>query len=193
MCPVTTPRRYHHGDLRKAVLSAAVEAIGESGPSALSLRDLARRAGVSHAAPAHHFTDKAGVLTAVAAEGFTLLADALRHAQQRGGLLETGVAYVRFALDNRAYFEVMYRPDVYRADDPTVQAARARAAEVLYAGTATVTGASPHANARLAGIAAWSLVHGFATLHLNGALPFDLESDAETAARSIAQLLFSTP
>ena len=53
-------RPYHHGDLRRAVLAAAVEAITESGPAGLSLRDLARRAGVSHAAPAHHFGDKAG-------------------------------------------------------------------------------------------------------------------------------------
>src|SRR6266536_5182875 len=70
-------RAYHHGDLRRALLVAAVEVIEESGPAALSLRDLARRAGVSHAAPQHHFGDKAGLLTAVAAEGYRRLATAL--------------------------------------------------------------------------------------------------------------------
>ena len=63
--PPTRP--YHHGDLRQAVLTAAVAVLDESGPTQLSLRDLARRAGVSHAAPAHHFGDKAGLLTAIAA------------------------------------------------------------------------------------------------------------------------------
>ncbi|MYW35224.1 helix-turn-helix domain-containing protein, partial [Streptomyces sp. SID2119] len=62
-------RTYHHGDLRRAILSAALDAIAAEGPAALSLRDLARRAGVSHAAPAHHFKDRTGLLTAVATEG----------------------------------------------------------------------------------------------------------------------------
>jgi AcrR family transcriptional regulator len=79
----SSARPYHHGDLRRAVLDAAVAAIAESGPAALSLRDLARRAEVSHAAPAHHFGDKAGVLTALAAEGYALLADALLETHDR--------------------------------------------------------------------------------------------------------------
>ena len=68
---------YHHGNLRRAIIDAALEAITESGPVGWSLRELARRAGVSHAAPAHHFGDKAGLLTAVAAEGFGIFADTL--------------------------------------------------------------------------------------------------------------------
>ena len=92
----SSARPYHHGDLRRAVLDAAVAAIAESGPAALSLRDLARRAEVSHAAPAHHFGDKAGVLTALAAEGYALLGDALLETHDRtGDFLEVGVAYVR--------------------------------------------------------------------------------------------------
>ncbi|MGQ4421455.1 TetR/AcrR family transcriptional regulator, partial [Streptomyces violaceoruber] len=63
-------RAYHHGDLRRSVLSAALEVIRSDGVAAISLRDLARRAEVSHAAPAHHFKDKAGLLTAIATEGF---------------------------------------------------------------------------------------------------------------------------
>ncbi len=106
---------YHHGDLRRVLLSTAAEAIAESGPAALSLRELARRAGVSHAAPAHHFGDKAGLLTALATQGFDLLADALRQAGD--DLLDTGVAYVGFAVRHRAHFDVMFRPELYRADD----------------------------------------------------------------------------
>ena len=77
----TTPpkdvRPYHHGDLPRALLEAALQAIVEVGPAAVSLRDLARRTGVSHAAPAHHFGDKAGLLTAVATDGFRRLAATL--------------------------------------------------------------------------------------------------------------------
>src|SRR6478735_8486990 len=91
----TTPQRpYHHGDLRRAILSAALDVIATEGPSALSLRDLARRAGVSHAAPAHHFKDRTGLLTAIAAEGHALLSDELAEAPD---LRERGVRYVRFA------------------------------------------------------------------------------------------------
>ena len=68
---------YHHGDLRRTLLDTALDAVAEHGPAALSLRDVARRAGVSHAAPAHHFGDKTGLLTALAAEGWSGLADAL--------------------------------------------------------------------------------------------------------------------
>ncbi|MEU3605713.1 TetR/AcrR family transcriptional regulator [Streptomyces sp. NPDC035033] len=150
---------YHHGDLRQAVLSAALEAIAADGPGALSLRDLARRAGVSHAAPAHHFGDRAGLLTAIAAQGFGLLADALA-----GGttLADRGRRYVRFAADHPAHFAVMFAPDLLRPDDPELTAARARASAELRAGVAGLPGRDPRAT----GIAAWSLAHGFATLYL---------------------------
>src|SRR5438046_4544723 len=116
MPPVT--RQYHHGDLRPALLRAAVETIGETGAAAMSLREVARRAGVTHAAATYHFGDRAGLLTAVAAEGYRLLAAALRGAQEtRGSFLEVGVAYVRFAVTHRAHFEVMYRPELYHRDD----------------------------------------------------------------------------
>ena len=123
-----TRDRYHHGDLRRALLAAAVEAIDEVGPTAMSLRDVARRAGVSHAAPAHHFGDKAGLLTALAAEGFRRLADELdRTARETGSFLEVGVAYVRFAVTHPAHFAVMFRPDLHDTDDPElVEAAPGR-------------------------------------------------------------------
>lgn len=191
---MTATRPYHHGDLRRALLAAAVQAITESGPTGVSLRDLARRAGVSHAAPAHHFGDKAGLLTALAAEGFDLLADTLSAAQQRTGqFLEVGVAYVGFAVEHRAHFEVMFRPDLYHADDPAVRAAEARADAALYDGVGARLSEQTGADIQLAGVAAWSLVHGFATLWLNRALPAELGEDPQTAARAVAGFLFRTP
>src|SRR5215475_11076814 len=113
MPPVTRP--YHHGDLRPALLRAAVATITEAGATAMSLREVARRAGVTHAAAAYHFGDKAGLFTAVAVEGYRELGEALREAARRG-FLEMGVAYVRFAVTHRAHFEVMYRPELYHPD-----------------------------------------------------------------------------
>jgi AcrR family transcriptional regulator len=177
-------RPYHHGDLRPALLRAAVEAIGQAGPAAMSLREVARRAGVSHAAAAYHFGDKAGLLTAVAAQGYRMLTQELQDARAAGrGFLEVGVAYVRFAVSHRAHFEVMYRPELYRPDDPEVREARAAAAVLLY-GTA-----SPDAQQVAAGAAAWSLVHGLATLWLNGNLPAQLGNDPEEITRIVAPYL----
>jgi AcrR family transcriptional regulator len=177
---------YHHGDLRRAILDAAIESIIANGSAGLSLRELSRRAGVSHAAPIHHFRDKAGVLTALAAEGYELLADALLVAE--GEFVEAGVAYVRFAVTHRAHFEVMFRPDSYHHDDPAVVAARERASQALVRGVHART-ARTGREARLTGIAAWSLVHGFATLWLTGALPDDLGDDLGEVARDVAKIL----
>jgi AcrR family transcriptional regulator len=177
---------YHHGDLRRAILDAAIESISAGGSAGLSLRELSRRAGVSHAAPIHHFGDKAGVLTALAAEGYDLLADALDAAGDE--FAEAGVAYVRFAVTYRAHFEVMFRPDTYHPDDPAVVAARERASQALTHGVRTRT-ARTGRDARLTGVAAWSLMHGFATLWLTGALPDDLGEDLNAVAREVARIL----
>src|SRR5258708_6472405 len=143
--PTQPTRPYHHGDLRPTLLRAAVEAIGEVGPAAMSLREVARRAGVSHAAAAYHFGDKAGLLTAVAARGYRMLTEELRGARDTGrSFLEVGVAYVRFAVSHRAHFEVMYRPELYRPDDAEVREARAAAARLLY-GTASPAAGQPAA------------------------------------------------
>jgi AcrR family transcriptional regulator len=182
--PPEPTRPYHHGDLRPALLRAAVEAIEQAGPAAASLREVARRAGVTHAAAAYHFGDKAGLLTAVAVQGYRLLAEELRAAREADrGLLEMGVAYVRFAVRHRAHFEVMYRPELYRPDAPEVRQARAATAALLY-GTD-----SPDLRQLTAGAAAWSLVHGLATLWLNGNLPEGLGHDPEEITRRVAPYL----
>ncbi|WP_328849373.1 TetR/AcrR family transcriptional regulator [Micromonospora zamorensis] len=183
---MTETRAYHHGDLRRALLAAALEAIAEVGPAALSLRDLARRAGVSHAAPAHHFGDKAGLLTALAAQGFDLLAQKLIDADD---VLEAGVAYVDFAVTHRAYFEVMFRPELYRADDAELIAARERSGAALRSRVATLpTGGAPGDPDRDA-LAAWSIAHGFATLWLAGALPERVGDNPRKAAREVLRRL----
>jgi AcrR family transcriptional regulator len=197
---------YHHGDLRRALLEAAAEVINEQGPAGLSLRDLARRAGVSHAAPTHHFRDKAGLLTALAAEGYDLLATELTEEwTATHSFLEQGVAYVRFAIRRRAHFEVMFRPDLCHADEPVLAAARERAAEALYVGVSGAQPASPAwppaveplpavpgerqpPDLREAGLAAWSIAHGFATLWVSGAFPH-LPGDPDQVARAVLRRL----
>ena len=189
--PSNDARPYHHGDLPRALLDAAVEAIAEVGPAAVSLRDLARRTGVSHAAPAHHFGDKAGLLTAVAADGFRRLAATLRETYQAtGSFLEVGVAYVRFAVTHRAHFEVMFRPELYHTDDPELIQAREQARSLLYPPAAEATNRPDGGVDVRAGVAAWSLVHGLATLWLNHNLPPQLGDDPEQIAREVAHYLF---
>lgn len=175
---------YHHGDLRRTVLDAAVAAIGESGLDGWSLRELARRAGVSHAAPAHHFGDKAGLLTALAAEGFDLLADTLREAGP--DFLEAGLAYVRFATEHPVHFGVMFQPKLYRADDDAVRQARDRAGALLAQGARTVAAT---AGSEVTARAGWSIAHGFASLWLAGALTGSSDGDPVEAARPVLRRL----
>ena len=182
--------RYHHGDLRRALIDAAVDAIGETGPSALSLRAVAKKAGVSHAAPAHHFGDKAGLLTAVAAEGYDRFADALERAwDATGDFIEVGAAYVRFAIDNRPFFETMFRRELLHDDDPELNRAEARSSAALVRGAGApkpdADGNDPEYNASALG--AWSLVHGFAGLLMAGNFPPAVASDPEGAFREIAK------
>ncbi|MQA60494.1 MAG: TetR family transcriptional regulator [Actinophytocola sp.] len=189
-----TGRSYHHGDLRRAVLDAAIDVITTAGPAAISLRDLARGAGVSHAAPAHHFKDKAGVLTALAVEGHERLAAYLTAALEddEPELRELGVSYVRFALDHPAHFEVMFRPDLHHEDDPELVAAKERIAGLLAGGVAAVPAERRGADAGLAAIAAWSLAHGFATLWRGGNIQRPASgADPAEVFRAVTGLLFA--
>jgi AcrR family transcriptional regulator len=185
----TRAHPYHHGDLRRALLDAAVRTIEEVGPSAMSLREVARRAGVTHPAAAYHFGDKAGLLTAVATEGYRLLAASLRQAYEATeSFLEVGVAYVGFAVSHRAHFEVMYRPELYNHREDDLQRARAEAAALLYGSE------DPDTEQISEGVAAWAIVHGIATLWLNGNLPRQLGPDPEQIARQAAShLRFKRP
>lgn len=169
---------YHHGDLRRAMTAAAAAAVAEQGPAGLSLRELARRAGVSHAAPAHHFGDKAGVLTAVATDGFTLLAAVLTEAGD--DLLAAGLAYVRFAVDHPGHFAVMFDRSLLHAHDAELRAAELVASDAL-------AGLASDADA---GRAAWSVAHGFASLWLSGAIS---GPDVGAAAEPVLRRLVAAP
>lgn len=156
--------RYHHGELRPALLRAAAEVLEKEGPGALSLRELARRAGVSHNAPYRHFSDREALLAALAADGFRLLGEALARASGRA----RGEAYVRFALDHPQLFRLMFGGHLALARHRGLAEAAGRPYEALLgAFRAQATIAEPER----AAAAAWSLVHGLAHLLLDGHFP----------------------
>jgi AcrR family transcriptional regulator len=179
---------YYDGDLRRDLLDAALELIVREGPSAVSLRELARRLGVSHAAPANHFPDKAALFTAIAVEGFQLLAAAIEAAVEEAGpdatpgrrLAAAGRAYTGFAVGHPAHFAVMWQRDLLHRDDPALAAAGAATFALLLGGVRDVQAAGWAAGADQRAVAylAWSVVHGLAALWLGGSLgqderPFD--------------------
>jgi AcrR family transcriptional regulator len=180
---------YHHGDLRRALVEEAVRAIAEAGVGVLSLRDVARRAGVSHAAPAHHFGDKAGLLAAVAAEGFRLLADEMRAVDQKAGdALAIGKAYVTFAIHRSAYFEVMFRPELQQSSDPELMEARQLVCDQFFHSALRLKGSRE--SAALLGAVLWSLVHGVAVLTPGGNFPGTLGDDPEQLGSAALEFVF---
>ena len=170
-------RPYHHGDLRNALIEAAQSLLAERGADDFSLREVARRAGVSPAAPAHHFGDAQGLLTAVAALAFSELTKALREGHARGGadphlaLREQGVEYVRFALRNPGPFRLMFRDGINKDDALLAQQAN-EAFAVLADGVRAAFGLAPGAALQgehwTALVALWSAVHGYAHLAIAG-------------------------
>ena len=174
-----TDRRYHHGNLAAAAVAAAEEEIAAHGIAEASLRKVADRAGVSHTAVGKRFGDKAGLLAAVAAEGYRVLGEKLAGAA--GDMGAMGRAYVDFAVARPALFAVMFQPAVYRADDPGVAAARARTTAQLRAGVGQSAGA-PTSDVALG---AWAFVHGIAALVLGGAIDGAAGELYERVARAL--------
>lgn len=184
-------RRYHHGDLRPALLAAAGEILSEEGVTKLSLRGAARRAGVSQTAPYRHFRDKAALLAALAAGGFRELAEAMQRfaatSQPPQRLLATGQAYVAFALEKSALFRLMFGPEI--ADKASYPELRAAAAEAFAVLTREVSrGRMSEAQAYDRAVAAWSLVHGLATLLIDGQVRAE-GADAATLMRRFGRFL----
>jgi len=167
--------RYHHGDLRAALIEAGAAILAERGIEGFSLRECARRAGVSPAAPAHHFGDSRGLLTAIAARGFAAFTETLRDAQaglkaRDARLRAQGRAYVRFARDNRAFFDLMWRSDLLNQDDADLRQASGAAFATLLSAVPANAAGKPDDTQNPNAIAAWAMVHGFARLMLDGPL-----------------------
>jgi AcrR family transcriptional regulator len=172
-------KRYHHGDLRAALLEATQALIDEGRSDELSLREVARRAQVSHGAPAHHFGNKAGLLTAFAAQGFDRLVETIEalpeHQRAASGpelLAATGRGYVRFAVTSPAHFSIMFDTAALEPRDPEYVRASDRAYGLLTAAMdrCVAEGRLEPAQARAATVAAWSMAHGFVTLWIGGRL-----------------------
>ncbi len=164
------PRPYHHGDLRRGLVAAAERILEREGPNALSLRAVAREAGVSAAAPYHHFKDKDELLAAVAHQGFERLADAMAQASdsvenpyQRINAL--GVAYVCFARDNRALYHLMY--DSSRRENFRAEPRKPDEGPGSVTRKALTTAVGEHADPlqlELRQVAGWCMTHGLAEM-----------------------------
>jgi AcrR family transcriptional regulator len=180
---------YHHGDLRAAILDEAARLVADRGADQVSLRELARQAGVSHAAPAHHFTDRRGLFTALAAQGFELLAADLAEARPR--FLDAALAYVRFAVAHPGHYRVMFDRSLVDPSNGELAAAEAAAGAELSRGVAALPDPNARADPGGAQLAAWSLVHGFSMLWLNDAVNPEVKArDPMATVERIAAMLF---
>jgi AcrR family transcriptional regulator len=169
---------YHHGNLREKLVAATEALILEKGVDGFSLREVARRAGVSPAAPAHHFGDTKGLLTEVAMRGYADFAEVLAAADARGGsdpakrLHEQGLAYVTFAMNNSARFALMFRTDKVDMTNATFLEISNRSFRTLEAAIRAAVGAKAEEELSPDGfgllMAVWSIVHGFSHLALGG-------------------------
>jgi AcrR family transcriptional regulator len=187
---------YHHADLRKTLLDAAVTLIGEAGPRAFTLREVARRAGVSHNAPYRHFASKDVLLAEVAAEGFDRLTDSMRKSMSRGRspserLELCGCGYVTFALRWPHHFLVMFDLP-HTPQEEKHRAAGENAFAVLHdcIAAAQQSGDLPAGDLLPLAWMAWSFVHGIAKLAIGGNLPLNARATIEFT-RSACRAIFS--
>lgn len=180
-------RPYHHGQLRPALIAAAKALLDEGGPGAVSLRETARRVGVSPTATYRHFADKESLLVAVAIEGFHEFGAALAQAsrEKTNPMGAMAVAYVKFAVSRRGVFRLMFGPQIANPENhPDLKAAGDAAFNVLSGAVRADTAPKVMAgqDPDLSAIAAWGLVHGLAHLFIDGILPVD---QAEAITRAI--------
>jgi AcrR family transcriptional regulator len=193
---VTRSEPYHHANLRQTLLDAAVTLIGEVGPRAFTLREVARRAGVSHNAPYRHFVSKDELLAEVAAEGFDRLAASMQKSMARATsprerLQECGCGYVAFALRWPQHFLVMFDLPQVPLGHEKHQATGQNAFAVLQGCivAAQESGDLPAGDLLPLAWMAWSLVHGIAKLTISGNLPLNARSTIEFT-RSACQTIF---
>jgi AcrR family transcriptional regulator len=184
---------YHHGDLRAACLRAARELLEENGSAGLSLRAVARRAGVSPNAPYRHYADRDALVSAVAADGYRELAGHLAAAHPSPStpddLASVAVAYVQFALQHPALFRVMF---VEPCDPGSAERVDATAVISAYV-TSLVQHAFPGAASDALSTAVWALVHGLAFLHLDGKLDTSTPDAVAGQVCAAVHALFTAP
>ncbi|MGD2132145.1 MAG: TetR/AcrR family transcriptional regulator [Maricaulaceae bacterium] len=174
---------YHHGDLKNALLRAAEELLNESDAETLSLRAVARKAGVSAAAPYHHFASKEELLSALAAEGFrskteAMLAEAAKYDDPRDKMRALGVAYVRWARQHRGVYKISHGEGRYfRAEMPELVEASEKSYDMLMGHVEAVAALAGEPGKELdeetkyyISTAGWALVHGLAELVADGAV-----------------------
>jgi AcrR family transcriptional regulator len=183
---------YHHGHLREALLQAAIQLIAEVGPAGFTLREVARRAGVSHNAPYRHFPDREDLLAAVAAQGFRELneamLEALRHQRSSVGRLKrAGLAYVEFALRRPEHFTVMFDAAVskHKTPDSAEAAEHAFGTLVSLVKSCQDEGRLPSGDLHRFALLAWSMVHGIAKLATAKRLPYESPADVLTFAKFV--------
>ena len=177
---------YHHGDLRRALLEAAEQELSERGVEAFSLRGVAKRAGVSHAAPAHHFGDARGLLTALATVAYDRFVATLEARKgwsardARSRLIAAGIGYVGFAMAYPAMFRLMFSSRKPDENDEALQRAASTAFDGLVQGVDDVVAGDESRPPMLDVMATWAMVHGLADL-LNAGRLYTLQSmtDAE--------------
>jgi AcrR family transcriptional regulator len=180
---MSAPRPYHHGNLKQALLDAAVALIAETGPRGFTLREAARRAGVSHNAPYRHFRDRNDLLAAVATDGFDRLTQAMARSSPRATplnrLRRSGLAYVDFALRWPQHFAAMFDAPWNQPDYPDCAAAAQRCFQTLLGFVRDCQAARqmPAGDSERLAYRAWSLVHGIAKLANAGQFPW--RSNAE--------------
>lgn len=168
--PSSDTRSYHHGDLRQALIDAAAHLVHEKGPAGFSLREVARRAGVSHAAPAHHFGSTQGLLTAVATAGFEHLSAAMRTAtvdvdDPAERLRRLGRAYVDISAEFPGHVALMFRSDIVDHDDEFFAACGMEAYNELDVTLEMVRKAyNPDLDVQLAGKFVWATIQGLVDL-----------------------------
>ena len=182
------PGHYHHGDLKQALIAEALKVIDEQGLAAVTTRALARRLGVSHAAPGHHFADREALLAEIATEGFRLFADTLAQAASAESdvgerFVAIGRAYLRFAVDHPSYLRVMFGrgfpkgyapPELLRRESDRAYAVLTDVVRDL----PFPLGGEPTPIDELA-FGAWSLVHGMAMLWIDGSATYAFSGRAD--------------
>jgi AcrR family transcriptional regulator len=203
---ISPPRKpeksaYHHGNLREALLAAARGLVAEAGLDGFGLREVARRAGVSHAAVYNHFANRSALVEALAIEAFAAFTAALRAAEcsTEDPLLRlerVGIAYVRFAFEHQAEFRFMFRPELCHdplskgIGGPLGLAARESYAPLEDTIAACLTSGAIRGDAQTIALTAWSGVHGLAALIVDGPLR-DTALDLH-AVEALAQGVTST-